>query len=465
MSFLDYVRQTFDAARQKGTNEYALKSFLTFMSGIDEESVGPALLTSWIASLFLKGRTAATVKRYVCRLHVEYLGWLADLSPQPPAPDPFDGLLELAVPANEARPKEPRQNLSLVRRLVTPDTYKGEIGKWKAVFFYLLYNPDVTIEDVARLSFGETPQYCPQTVEIVESMDSSRGRRYVFPLDQPDKRLPGMVRDITEKAGGVAESVGMRFDKGFSRDRITAMWICAALNAGVSPGAVRAMVADAPDEYRALSLVAPATLSAKERQDAICRVANRINDMTTRWYVANMRDRITPAIVKDSVRETFPALFPRMSFFYPVRQVWRIDRKKKKVKVDVPYIPGLLFIKVRSDMVRKVMGCIRDVAWGYRYLNTPDSPYSVISQRAMAEFQTAIGEYTEDIRMELVTETGPFAVRDKVTLRGDSVDGSEGEIVAIKKKDGVTTYSVRLTSDTTFNWTVKVTDPLRLIRL
>lgn len=113
-------------------------------------------------------------------------------------------------------------------------------------------------------------------------------------------------------------------------------------------------------------------------------------------------------------------------------------------------------------MVVKVMSRIRDIAWGYRHLNTPSSPYSVISQKAMSEFQRCIGIYTDDIRMEIISEKPPLAVNDLVTIHGDSIDGSIGEITEIKEKDGIRTYSIRLTRDASFTWTVRISDPLRL---
>lgn len=462
MTFVGHVRQTLASTSDKTTNWYALKSFIVSMQDLGSDDVTPGALTHWIANLFLKGNSAATVKRYLCRLHVAYTDWMGRDEVQGADDDPFDSLLSLAVKDNEIRPDEPRDNLKLIHKLITPDTYRGEIGKWKAVFFYLLYNPAATLEDAVDATFDTAPRFCPQTAEIVESMDSSHGRRYLFPLNQADKRVPGMVRDIVDSVGSVTRATGMTYGDGFSRESITAMWVCAALRAGIPAGEIRAVIGTVPAEYRILDRVTPARLTDLERQDIVCRVANRINDNTTRWYVVNMRDKVTPDDVRDTVKENIPAMHDRITFFYPTHRVWRENRRKKRVEVEVPFIPGLLFLKVRSDMVSRVMGGIREVAWGYRYSKTPDSPYSVISQRAMTDFQRHIGEYTDDIRMEIVAERPHLETGDQVTLRGDSVEGAVGEIVEIKERKGVRTYSVRLTQDTAFHWTVTIADELRL---
>lgn len=462
LSFVEFVRQHCETQHDKDVNEYAFKSFLTFMSGWDLKDVTTESLTNWIATLFIKGNTAVTVKRYLSHLHATYVNWQQNANSDSQLKDPFNGLMALAVPENHAKQGEVQLNYNLLRKLKTADTYRGQFGKWKAIFFYLLYNPEVSIEHIVNLRFDEVPRYCPQSVEIVDSMDSSRGRKYVFALDQPNKRIPQIVREINENMGALTRMVGMKLEDGFSRDRITAIWIFAALKLGVRIDEIRAIVPVIPNEYKILEKISPAQLSELERQNIICRVANRINDITTRWYVVNMRDRITPDIVKDSIKENFPSLFGQMYFFYPTHSIYREGKNKKKVKVEIPFIPGLLFIKVKSDMVGSVMNSVRNIAWGYKQLNTPDSPYSVISQRAMTDFQKYIGMFSDDIRVEMVTNKEPLSVNDSVIIHGESIDGSIGEITEIKEKNGIKTYSIRLTHNQSFNWSVKIDDELRL---
>lgn len=462
LSFVEFVRQNCETPRDKDVNEYALKSFLTFMSGWNSKDVTSGTLTAWIATLFVKGNTATTVKRYLSHLHATYVNWQQKTSSEDRLDDPFDGLMALAVSENQTKPDEVQSNYNLIKKLKTADAYSGQFGKWKAIFFYLLYNPEMSIEDIANLRFDEVSRYCPQSVEIVESMDSSKGRKYVFALDQPNKRITQIGREINENVGALTRIAGMKFENGFARERITAIWIFAALKLAVRLDEIRAIVPVIPKEYKIFEKVSPTRLSELDRQNIICRVANRINDITTRWYVVNMRDRITPEAVKDSLKENLPSLFSQIHFFYPTHYIYREGKNKKKVKVETPFIPGLLFIKVKSDMVGSVMNSVRNVAWGYKQQNTPDSPYSVISQRAMTDFQKHIGMFSDDVRMEMVTQKEPLSVNDSVIVHGDSLDGSIGEITEIKEKNGVKTYSIRLTHNQSFNWSVKIDDELRL---
>ena len=432
------------------------------MSGYDLKDVTSETLTNWIATLFIKGNTATTVKRYLSHLHATYVNWLQNTNSDSQLEDPFNGLLPLAVPENQIKSDEVQSNFNLIKKLKTTDAYKEQFGKWKAILFYLLYNPEMSIGDLANLHFSDVQRYCPQSVEIIESMDSSRGRKYVFALDQSNKRISQIVREINDNLSVLTRMAGMKFEEGFSRERITAIWILAALKSGVRIDEIRAIVPVIPNEFKIFGKVSPVQLSDRDRQNIICRVANRINDITTRWYVVNMRDRVTPDAVKDSIKENLPSLFSQIHFFYPTHNIYREGKNKKKVKVEVPFIPGLLFIKVKSDMVGSLMNSVRNVAWGYKQQNTPDSPYSVISQRAMTNFQKHIGMFSDDVRMEMVIQKEPLAVNDSVIVHGDSVDGSIGEITEIKEINGVKTYSIRLTHNQSFNWSVKIDDELRL---
>lgn len=465
MPFVEYVRQKFELAQVRTTNEYALKSFFSYMRGRTSGELTPEILTGWIASLFLNGKKAVTVKRYLCRLNVIHQEWQSTALPQhhnPASPQPFAGLLDLADPAYQVDDKRISSNLTVVRKLITPDLYAGPEGKWKAIFFWLLYNPGSTAEDAVNLTFDSASKYCPQTVEIIESMDSSHGRRYVFDLRQPDRRVPGMARELTDRVSGLLDKAGMRFSHKFSLHDISAMWIAAALRTGLKPEEIRAFVSDVPDEYAILSKIAPASLSGKERQSLICRVADAVNDITTRWYVFSMRDRNTPEDVKECIREAYPALFGKIQFYYPTRYAYRQSRRKKLVRHEVPFLPGLLFMKVRSDMVGRLMGKITRVGWGYRYSSLPESPYSVITQKAMTEFQRHIGVFTDDIKVELVKTAKTFEEGQEVMILRSDLLGKIGRIESVKTTDGKVYYTIQLTEDTAFRITVNDLEGLYL---
>lgn len=468
--FVDYVRQQLSVAGVMSTNEYAFKSFLSFVRSYGSGLVTRDVLVCWLAELYMKGMKAVSVKRYLCSLHVAYRQWLQEEAARhigsediectsEDSGDPFDGLLAIASAKYQVEMDVPRYNLGAVKKLVRTDGYAGDRGKWTAIFFYLLYNPGVTPADVAQLTFDAVPRYCPQTVEIAESMNSSHGRKYVFALRQADKRLPGIVRDISDGLSQLLKNAGMRFfgknSGDFTVETITAMWICAAYAAGVKVDRIRAVVNVIPHGFDILAHVAPADLSVKEKCDIICRVADTINDITTRWYVLNMREKITPGDVKACIAGKFPELCKHVQFFYPTHYSYRESRRKKLVKQEVPFLPGLLFIKMRSDMVGTLFGKITDVAWGYKYANTPESPYSVISQKAMTDFQRHIGVFSEDVKVELVQTAKTFRQGQTVRILRSDLFGKLGEIESVKDSEPNSLYTIQITEDTAMKITVR----------
>lgn len=451
--FAVYVRQRTEVADAPTTNVYAFRSFLNHIARHGYHELDKNLPVNWIAELFLEGRKAATVKRYVCRLRVAYQDWRKETGLQPDDDDPFAGVLGLAVPENQVNFGQPLSNLDKVRKLISTDGYLGADGKWRAILFWLLYNPGATLEDAVNLKFDTASKFCPQLAEIVESMDSSHGRRYVFGLDQPDRRTAGIAREVKIRLARLMKSAGMEFDETSVRESLRTMWICAALRSGVGIEETRALAGGIPRECRILGSVRPARLTERNRTEILSRVADSINDITTRWYVLNLRGGNTPDDVKECVGEAFPALSETIQYYYPTHCVYRQSRRKKPVRQEVPYLPGLLFIKVRSDMVRALMGRIAKVAWGYRYTRTPGSPYSVIPQRAMALFQRHLGVMSDDVRVELVETAAPLERGDRVRVMRGDLYGRLGTVETVREEAGVTYYSIRLTESTSFRIT------------
>lgn len=455
-TFTNYVRQTIELVNGTTTNGYASKSFLSYM---EKRELTHEYLICWIAALFLSGKKAVTVKRYLCRLHVTYKDWANSAQI---TDDPFEGLLGLAIKENQVDLDALKADFGVIIKTISPEIYAGKDGKWRAILFWLLYNPEASLEDVVNLKFESAAKACPQIAEIIESMDSSHGRRYVFDLDQPDKRVSGMVRDIKENLNRICASVGIKISGDDIQERINALWICAALKAGITVEEIKALVPATPREFRILEYVSPAEISATRRDAILCRVADAINDTTMRWYVLNMREKIASDDVRELIREEFPSLFEHIQLYYPTHYVYRESRKKKLVKKEVPFLPRLLFIKMRSDMVNVLMQKITGIAWGYKYANTPDSSYSVIPQKAMMDFQRHIGVFSDDVKVELIENIKPLEQGQKVRVLRSDFYGMLGEIQSVKNSDGTAYYTIQITEDTAVRITLENLDGMML---
>lgn len=118
----------------------------------------------------------------------------------------------------------------------------------------------------------------------------------------------------------------------------------------------------------------------------------------------------------------------------------------------VPYLPGLLFFRLRSDKVGKFMSGIGNMAWCYRRTNSPDSPYSYITQHEMTRFQRHIGKLTSDIEIELINHR-QANIGDKVKINGGGLlDGMEGIVREICNTDGTRTYVLRFSETSFIRW-------------
>lgn len=124
--------------------------------------------------------------------------------------------------------------------------------------------------------------------------------------------------------------------------------------------------------------------------------------------------------------------------------------------MEKPYIPGILFFRMRQDKVRKLFSHIGDLAWCYKWSNTPDSAYCTIPSSEMKAFQAHVGSFTPDIKMELVTRDTALPVDSAVRINGGGVmENHVGIICSVKNNNGTRTYTLALSDREYATWTVK----------
>jgi hypothetical protein len=80
---------------------------------------------------------------------------------------------------------------------------------------------------------------------------------------------------------------------------------------------------------------------------------------------------------------------------------WKRDTKA--------YIKDVLFIRTKERYVNQLFNLIRNSAWIFRQSNAASSPYAVILQHDMENFQRAIKQFTDDVVVSIV-ENNDIAV-------------------------------------------------------
>lgn len=432
------------------------------MNKEERESIDDGLLRLWVASMMISGKKVSTAKRYFGKIHSLFNEWLhcdnrddSGITIESDS-DQFDKVLPLFNDLRDSEIKEVENNLSLVKRL-TVKNEKSQDWQTIRIFFFLLYNPSVSLSDIVNLTFDTAPRFCPQTDDIINSFDSSHGRKYLFELKQGKSRPHEIVRNLTTQLQSVLLSAGMQFSNGFSKASITSLWIAAALKSDIEIRSIRACIASVPSEYTALSIVSKNDIGNFTKEAIICCVADHINNYANRWFAMKLRQGVSIDDIKESIEEKLPGRLNSMTLFYPTRtEVFKEGRKR--IEKETPYLPNVLFFKTQANKVKPLFANIGDLAWCFRSSNSPDSDYAVIPHSQMTLFQQCIGRFTQDIKMELVDARPILEKGRRVRVTGGIMAGYEGEILDMEEEPDKRVFFLSITENLQARWTAHVED-------
>lgn len=451
--FLTHVVQIFSDAEPKSVVFYAVGSFVETVKRYGIKTFDEESLKLWIAVMYMNGMMGKTVQRYVGKLHTIYKTFnKGNVSTD----DPFINMQSYLDTSYQAHDENVQFNAEMIKRMFG----KNESAKeWSAIamFFYLLYNVDATLLDLVGATFDNAPQYCSQVVEIVKSRDSSKGQKYLFKLEQKQVRPAQIFKRITEDLITVMTATGMKSLQGTVREEITALWVYFALKCGVDICEIRAIIPAVPYEYHALSLITKPEISEERLHEVICKVADAINDNTPRWFVMKLRKGVDIEKVKDSIEKELPGRLATMELFYPTHITYR-DKGDKKVKIETPCVPDLLFFQTQYNKIRSLFAKIGDIAWCMKESNTTDARYSVISQEEMANFQQCVGKFTDDIRIKLVDASRGLGKGRMVRITGGMMKGYKGKIEDIRDDKGTRIFFLHINNEKALQWTAEIED-------
>ncbi|MDE5849675.1 MAG: hypothetical protein K2H38_05995 [Muribaculaceae bacterium] len=456
-------------------NEGLHSDFISYLNGRDPETLSemlssrviPSLLLSmrrhgitdfseaalrlWTVDMLLDGLKGSTVKRYTGALHTLYKEWRSSLGPEEDKDTVFTvSLAGIDTDASAKRLKETEENLEAVERFtrmsLKQDSPAFLYGK---AFQFLLFDPFASLKDIVSLKFSDKLPDSLHLEDIVTSMRNAPQAKYVFPLQQGKRREPAIVKDLLSELHATGRRAGLKFAESFSRESITALWVAAAIREDIPYGEIRGVLTTLPGAYACLSLIPPVEVSESRKSEIMNMVAFSITNKNPGWFVLRLRSGVTPEKIKERLKEKESPLQRQIQYYYPMRTIKKIE-KKKVVSTEVPVIPGLLFFRLPYDRVAPLIGLIGDLAWCYRTSNTPSSPYSVIPQGEMRIFQRCVGAFTEDVEMDIVSELPPLNIGDEVMIEdGSMLNGQVATIRKVRNVDGTLTYTLRL-SDTEF---------------
>lgn len=454
-TFLEYVENRIESAPNDRFMAYAGASFLKSSASHFATDLSVSALRAWTIDMLVGGLKKNTRRRYFSRIHTLYQAWRSGAGP-----DPFDEVREIVECGTDGCIAKAKANLALVKRMLRTAPQASDFENI-AIFLYLLYNVEATLADVIALTFDSPAPDISQLSDLIDPMSRSCRKRYVFGLGQGKRREPQIAGSMLRAVHESLTKRGIDFGESFSRESVTALWITAAMKLGIAPGEIRSMLRRLPDEYAYLRYVDPATLTPRRRSGIMQRVADSINDRSGKWFIMRLRAGRTPDDIKQCIADNFATLHRDITFYYPTRTVVRLDRRGRKHRDTEPYLPGILFFRMRCDKVATLFSRIGDMAWCYRTSAIPGSPYCTIPPSEMKKFQMHIGKFTPDIRMELVSRTEALPAGSAVRINGGGrMEGYIGVIDSVRNADGTRTYTLLLSDSDVARWTVEDIDEI-----
>lgn len=449
-TFLKYVENRISNEPNDKFLAYAGASFLKSCTNHGYDNLSVKALQSWGIDMLLDNLKRTTRKKYFSKIHTLYQEFRRGAEPIT-----FDDAKEIIDYDSDATGNNARANLSLIKRLLKIDSIDSDYESI-SIFLYLLYNVEATLTDIISMKFDNTTTHISQLEDVIEAMRGTKRKRYVFGLGQGKKRETQIKRDMLHGMQSALTKYGFYFGETFSRESITAIWITVALNIGIKAGEICSIVRRFPDEYAYFKHIDVIQLTQHRKQGILQRVADQINDKSCKWFIMRMRAGKSPDDIKAAICSNFGTMLNDMAFYYPTRPVVRFDKHNRKVRHDEPYLPGILFFRMRCDKVATLFNGIGDMAWCYKTSAAHDSRYCTIPPREMRKFQMHIGKLTPDVRMELVTRDEPLATGMSVQINGGGrMEGHIGIIESVKNTDGTRTYTLVLSDYDIARWTVE----------
>lgn len=458
VGFIDYVS---NLEKESVSEMLSLRVIPSFIHSMRRHAVTDFTETSlklWLVDILLDGLKDSTIRRYLGALHTLYKQYneANDCEPDVNFSINFNQYYTEDLPK---RLKEIEKNVKAAMNLSKSSVKENTTAYiYIKAFQYLLFNPLASLNDVVNLKYSDPMPDNLHIEDIVISMRKAPQSKYVFPLQQGKRREPAIVRSLLSELHSTGRRVGMVFGDTFSRDSITEIWIAAAIESGMPYSDIVSVIKNLPQTYSFLSLIPGRVLSEEKKTEIINIVADSIANKTPGWFVLRLRGGVDPEDIKNRLADKESPLRRMISYYYPLRTVKRMV-KKKMVTKQRPLIPGILFFRLPYDRVNPLISVVGDLAWCYRSSANPESPYSVIPQSEMKLFQRSVGAYTSDIEMDIISSLPPLAVGDEVIIEdGSMLDGQQATIRKVRSIDGKITYTLRL-SDTAFIRWEEVTLP------
>lgn len=443
------------------------ESFNLFMSGtpVRLSDFNENLVSEWVSWLFCNGYTYKTVVYYVNRLSSLY-GKVAG-----------DGLTEGREGFSAVKEKLKKASaISLeinsitdcfgrLRRMVLTDCSTNSARQLaKDLVLFSLYNGGLSFRRLAGYRKDDYQGSDEAVMAIVERYSKAKNK-YLFPLNQSERTPNQLESAISSLFSDALRSAGIKLSS-YGGSIPVDLWVRTAMNCGIPAADIAGCVEQTDSVNPVCSFAVRNELTAGRIAEIRSRVARILSRNPEDWYAMQFRPHVTYERVQERLMNT------GISFtgsFYPMEEIVRRVGKKLK-RESRPVIPGLLFFKSRATELPALFFHIGDLAWGYRYDRNARGPYAVIPQKAIEDYERAVGQFVES--MDAYPEgTFHFEPGDKVEITGGDFRGQPAifEKEVRELGDGPhaarrISYRLKLAGTANFSWVVEL-DPRQMAKI
>jgi len=321
----------------------------------------------------------------------------------------------------------------------------------KDIILFGIFNGGMTLQQIAAFKKDEYAGENPQIAKIIERYARPKNK-YLFPLHQARTTPKKLMRSMQASVGALLESSGMRPVR--ATDTILAdLWCDVAMNCGAAASEIAACVSGTGACNALTFCIAPSEIGPDRISEIRGQVIEALTDNPVRWYAMHLRRNTKFKDLTDRLKEKNIVLD---EIFYPMQEIFHKVGKKKFFE-NSPVISWLVFFRTRATQLNRLFHEIGDIAWGYRYLRDVRSPYAVISDREIRDYQHAIGVLGPGTKM-LSDDQVQFNNGDYLVILGGPMNGRHGVFIAEKKGRGDASgrgiFRISLVGGNNVNWEV-----------
>lgn len=416
--------------------------------GITVGQVGNLTLSNWVVGLLSRGVKPATVRRYLGTLHTQAKAWSGY---NVALAETFSSLATKLVTVRTDGLAVTQENLDKLPQLIARANQRHDTID--TLLLLLLYNPSLTLQEAIDLTVEEAKQSSvDQIAQLADCQPRHPNAHYLLPLQQGRQRPAAIQRQATSDLAQRVRDAGLQLGSSFSRHDITALWIAQALSQGIAPAIILGIINNAPAPYSYLNLLPAQEITPDTSNAVIQQVADSLSDPNLHWYVMHLRAGKTPDDITRQLQTDAPRILSELTYYYPTRRMLRTDTRRRQY-IDAPYLPNILFFRTHRDNVAPLFRHIGAHAWCYRATASPASPYTIIPDKEMRQFQRHIGLLTPDIELQLIDDQPIAAVGDTLDIvGGDLYRGQQGQVLKVTHQGNHTIYTLQLTATTAIRW-------------